>query len=121
MSLRETIVINHPLRINKFLQIIEIENGARGHPAQPGAFLVGDPELPFYAPEKRARHVFILGFNYAPLPVLLLHTFINHAELVPENTRIRWTAEQDLLWQGTIQDLHRIFRNVVSPGGQLEP
>jgi hypothetical protein len=105
MSVRENIEIFHPFDTKTYTEILKSEYGARDHPAQPGSFLIDDPELPFYEPKTLEDHVSILGFNYALLSNLLIQAIIDHQELVPDDVLIRWTQEQDLVMEKTAGEL----------------
>jgi hypothetical protein len=103
MTVRENIQIFHQLDIEKYLKLLEIEQGAKEHPAQPGCYLVDN--LPFYKPKKTDEYVNILGFNLVPLPSVLLDALVNHPEMIPDETTIVWTIEQDLFLQTTIGEM----------------
>jgi hypothetical protein len=105
MSIYENIRISYPFNAEKYLDNLKKELGAREHPAQADCFLIGNPELPFYKPRKHADYVSILGFNYAPLSVLLIQAIIDHTELVPDDVLICWTQEQDLILEKTVGEL----------------
>jgi len=92
--------------VEKFLEVLQREFGARPHPNEPGAYLVGQPPLPFHRPRIVKDHLSILSFNYWPLPISLIEALVNHPELVPESTKVLWAAEQDLIVEGTLRDLN---------------
>ena len=114
MSVRENIEASPPFDSKTYLDILKTEYGAKEHPEQPGSYLIGDPELPFYEPREFEDHVSVLGFNYALLSNLLIQAIIDHPELVPDETRIRWTQEQDLVMEKTAGELRHgdLFVNV---------
>jgi hypothetical protein len=110
MSIRETIQILHPLNIEAYLDVLRAEFGAQAHPRQAGAFQVDG--LPFYRPQagrasEAGEYVFVLGFNYLPLPGTLLRALAAHPELVPEGVQISWTQEQELLFEGSLAECLR--------------
>jgi len=107
MSIRENIQFFHRVDSNEYLRILVDEYGAQPHPIQQGAFLVDG--LPFYAPQQNDEHTFVLGFNMAPLPHTLIKAMISHPELVPENVLIRWTQEQDMVAEGTVEDFRQML------------
>ena len=107
MSVRENIQVFHQFSVEEYLDILKKEYGAREHPEQPGSYLIGDPELPFYEPREIDDHVSVLGFNYTLLSNLLIQAIIDHPELVPDETRIRWTQEQELIMEKTAGELRK--------------
>ncbi len=109
MSYRENLEVYHPLDVEKYLEVLKTEHGAIEHPAQRGSFLIGEPKLPFYKPQKTEDHAFILGFNWVPLSASLLKALVDHPELAPDETLIRWTEEQELIFEATLGDLRQRF------------
>jgi hypothetical protein len=107
MSVRENIQFFHRFDPGEYLRILAVEHGARAHPNQDGAFLVDG--LPFYTPQQFDEHTFILGFNMAPLSQILIQAVISHPELVPDQIFIRWTQEQDLIAEGTLEDFRQML------------
>ena len=105
MSIRENIQVFHHFDPDEYLRILIDEYGAECHPNQENAFMV--EELPFYAPQQSGEYNFILGFNMAPLPHVLIQALIDHPELVPDDTLICWTQEQDLIIESTLADLRQ--------------
>jgi len=105
MSLRENIELFHQLDIDKYLDVLKQDFGVRDHPSQTNSFLVGDPGLPFYKPRQAEDHISILGFNYVPLPSILLQAMVDHPELIPDGAFVRWTAEQELIMESYLGDL----------------
>ncbi len=97
MSYRECIQVFHPVEVQAYLKILRSDFGAAAHPNEPRAFLVGQPSLPFHRPRLINDHLSILSFNYWPLSVSLILAFVEHPELAPETTPVRWLAEQDLI------------------------
>lgn len=97
MSLRENIQIFHPVDIDRYLEILKTEYGAREHPQKDGAFLIN--ELPFYTPQLAEGYVFVLGFNMMALPHALLQALV---DLIPSETQVCWVAEQELIMEAEI-------------------
>jgi len=95
------------------VQIVEIlidEFGAIVHPNQVGAYML--ESLPFYSPRLVGDHISILSFNNVPLPDGLIEALIIHTELFPDNILIRWTQEQDLIFEARLGQLRgRIARD----------
>ena len=54
-----------------------------------------------------SEYVSILGFNLVPLPSILLDALANHPEIVPDETNVVWTIEQDLLLDTTVGEIRR--------------
>ena len=101
MTVRENIQIFQQFEIEKYLEILKTKYGAKKHPYQSGAFLVG--ELPFYEPKKNEHeYINILGFNLTPLPGALICALVGHSELAPDETKVVWTIEQELFLQATM-------------------
>ena len=111
MSIHENIQFFHHVNIGEYLDILRVEFDAKEHPAQQGAYLLEG--LPFYEPRQSEFYVHILGFNYAPLSSLLITALINHPELAPEDTFVQWTAEQELIVEGTIVELRSRFQKQI--------
>ncbi len=109
MSMRENIQFFHPLGIEEYLDILKKEYGARDHPLQMECFLVGDPELPFYKPQRQGDHVFVISFNHIPLSDLLVKALIDHPELAPDDMVIRWTLEQEIILEEKLGSLRKQF------------
>jgi len=108
MSLRENIQIFHQLDIENYLKLLQREYMAREHPIQTDCYLIDDPELPFYEPKQTDEYSFIIGFNYAPLSSLLIQVLIDHPNLIHPDTLVRWTSEQELLLENSIEELKRL-------------
>ena len=107
VGVRECIEVGHQVDIERYLTVLQEKHGARANPDQEGSYLIGEPERPFYAPEQFEGHTFISGFNYRPLSDELVIALIQHPELAPETTMIRWTQEQDLILRNTLGELRR--------------
>ena len=107
MSVRECIAISHPVDIEQYLKVLQTEFGAQVNPDEEGSYLIGDPPLPFYKPEHFEGHTYISGFNYRPLPEVLVIALAQHPELVPELTRVSWTTEQEGLFIGTLAEVRQ--------------
>lgn len=105
MSYREYLQIFHPLNIEAFLHVLTTEFGAWENPHEPESFVIDDPPLPFYKPKQLEKHVSILGFNKTPLSHLLIVALIDHPEIAPPATIVRWMAEQEIVTWGTLEDL----------------
>ena len=105
MSVRESLWVNYPVDVDRYLEILKTEYGARDHPQEADSFLMSDPPLPFYHPRLIDRRLAVTGFNYLPLPVELIHALILHPELAPLTALVSWTSEQDLIARGTLRRL----------------
>ncbi len=44
----------------------------------------------------------ILSFNNVPLPDSLIEALVDHPELFPDGILVRWTQEQDLIFEATL-------------------
>jgi|SRR5579859_396827 len=109
MSLIENIEVFCNVNVDQYLVVLLNEFGARPNPKQPGTFLIDDPPLPFYQPRQLDDRLSILGFNYAPLSSLLILALIDHPELAPADTIVRWSAEQEVVAQGSLVELAWLF------------
>jgi len=107
MGIRENIQIYHQVDIDRYVEVLKSDYGVEDHPDNPGTLLIND--LPFYTPQASSErdYVFILSFNYLPLPHVLTQALIEHPELAPSTTFVRWTAEQDLVVEGNLEELQR--------------
>ena len=114
MSLRENTQIYHPVNIERYLEILKTEYGAQEHPQKDGAFLIDG--LPFYMPQMAEGYVFVLGFNMMALPHALLRALIDYPELIPPETKVRWTAEQELVMEADME----VVRNQLAKSPWLE-
>lgn len=103
MSTRENIQFFHRFDVEVYLEILKSEQGTKEHPTQPGSYLVDG--LPFYKPAQTDKYVFVLGFNLVPLSSFLIEALANHPELVPDHVLIRWTIEQELLLDITMEQV----------------
>lgn len=103
MSVREVIRFFHHFDPDAYLAILAQEQGASTHPSQPNAFMVDD--LPFYKPTQAEEYVFVVGFNYVPLPAVLIEALANHPELVPDDVLVFWTIEQEALVEKTMGEV----------------
>ena len=103
MSIRENIQVFHPIPVIAYLDVLMDAYGLENHPQQPGAYLVDG--LPFYQPQQSEEYVFVLGFSMLPLSQVLIQVLVEHGELASEQTLIRWTQEQDLVAEGTLNEL----------------
>jgi hypothetical protein len=109
MSFVENIEVFGRIDVAQYLTVLQNEFGAQPNPHQNGTFLIDDPPLPFYQPRQFDNRLSILGFNYAPLSSLLILALIDHPELAPAETIVRWTAEQEVVAQGSLSELARLF------------
>ncbi len=57
--------------------------------------------LPFHAPRPASDHISILIFNNTPLLDAIIEILVDHREFFPDNILIRWTQEQDLIFEAT--------------------
>jgi len=112
MSIRENIQFFHQINPEKYLEVLREEHNAKVHPSQPGSLLI-DEAQPFYQPQQIEDHLSILGFNYTPLPEQLIQVIIEHPELAPDDTLIRWTQEQDLILETTLGELRKSARDEI--------
>jgi hypothetical protein len=108
MSIREIVEFYHLVDLEKYMGILRAEFGSHTHPAQEGSLLIDG--LPVYAPKWLQDQVSILGFNKLPLPDSVIQTLVDHPELAPDETLIRWTQEQDLRLECTLGMLRRKTR-----------
>jgi|SRR5579859_1141674 len=109
MSQLECIEVFAKVDIPHYLEVLQNEFGARPHPQEAESFLIDDPGIPFRRPRQFERHLSILGFNYAPLSSWLILALIDHPELAPPETIVRWTAEQEVVAQGALAELASLF------------
>ena len=100
MSVRENIQIFYPFDVNVYLGILKDEHGVSTHPTQPGCYII--EKSPFYEPKLIEDHVSVLGFNYVPLPEVMIQSLANHPELVADDVVVIWLIEQELLLDTTI-------------------
>jgi hypothetical protein len=108
MSIRENIQCFHHVDPNEYLRILIDEYGAQPHPHQPDAFLIKG--FTFYPPQHAEEYTFVLGFNMVPLSHTLIQALISHPELIMDNVLIRWTQEQDLVAEGTVEDFRQMLK-----------
>jgi hypothetical protein len=107
MSFYESLRVYHSLDVDNYLDLLRKNYGAQPHPQQPKSFLIGQPPLPFHKPTLREDYFCILSFNYWPLSIALIQALVDHPEFVPPTTRVLWTAEQDLIYEGKLKNLAR--------------
>ncbi len=103
MSVRENIELYGLQDAQPLVEVLASEFGAKEHPRQSNACILD--YRPFYTPRSAEDHIFILSFNNSPLPDSLVEALVDHAELFPDNIRIRWTQEQDLILEATLGQL----------------
>ena len=111
MSSRECIWVAYPVEVDKYLEVLQQEFGARPHPHEPNSYLVGNPSLPFYAPQLIDGQMAITGFNYVPLSLELVWALCLHPELAPPKAMVRWTHEQWLVTRGNLARMKRLLRD----------
>ncbi|MGA7193687.1 MAG: hypothetical protein WBW94_08660 [Anaerolineales bacterium] len=109
MSIRENIEIYPPLDLHQFLEVLKRDYGLVEHPSQAGALTIDG--LSFYSPRISGDHVSILGFNKAPIPDTVVQALVEHPELVPNDVVIRWTQEQELIFECTLGELRKLENN----------
>ena len=51
------------------------------------------------------EYIIIMDFNYVPLSSLLIQALIDRPELIPQDTLVRWTAEQEIIMEKTIREM----------------
>ncbi len=100
MSVKENIQFFHKFNTDVYLILLQKEQGATKHPFEPSAYIVEN--MPFYQPRQIEEYVSVLGFNYFPLSSALITVLATHPEIVPNEVIVCWTAEQDLIWKGTM-------------------
>lgn len=100
MSVKENIQFFHQFNTEAYLILLQEEQGATQHPSEPNAYIIDN--TPFYQPRQIEDHVSVLGFNYFPLSSALITVLATHPELIPNEVIVCWTAEQDLIWKGTM-------------------
>lgn len=105
MSVKENIQFFHQFNTEAYLILLQEEQGATQHPEEPGAYIIQN--MPFYKPRQIEDHISVLGFNYFALPSVLITALANHPELVPNEVIVCWTAEQDLIWKGTMEKVRK--------------
>src|SRR5688572_15208434 len=103
MSVRENIQFFYQFDIEAYLEILKTKYGATDYPKQSHCYLAEG--LPFYKPKWIEDHVSILGFNYAPLSILLIEALTEHPELVPDEVSVVWTIEQELILATTMSQI----------------
>ena len=113
MSVRENIEIFHPLNIDEYLSVLEKDFNAQAHPSQSESFLIGKEGLPFYKPKQNDDHLSVLGFNGVPLSDDLIQALIEHPEIIPDETIVRWTQEQELIVETTIGELRKLAKKPI--------
>ncbi len=105
MSVKENIQFFYRFNIEAYLILLQEEQCAIQHPSEPGAYIVEN--MPFYQPKQIENHVSVLGFNYFPLSSALITVLATHPEIVPDEVLVCWTAEQDLIWKGTMRKVRK--------------
>ena len=103
MSVRENIQIFHKIDLDAYSEALRAAFGASKHPTQLGCYLIDN--LPYYKPRWIEDHISVLGFNYLPLPGVLIEALASLSELLPDEVLIRWTIEQELLFETTMGEV----------------
>ena len=109
MSFLESIEVFCDVDVARYVSVLQYEFGARPNPHQANTFLIDDPPIPFYKPRQFDNHLSVIGFNHAPLSSLLILALIDHPELAPPETIVRWSADQEVVAQGSLAELARLF------------
>ncbi len=103
MSVKENIELYGLQNSAQYVEVLSGEFGATQHPNQENAYVL--EHQPFYAPRPVEDHISILSFNNTPLPDSLIEALVDHPELFPDDVLVRWTQEQDLLFEATLGEL----------------
>jgi hypothetical protein len=103
MSVRENIELYGLQDTRRLAEVLRSEFGAIEHPRQENAYILEN--LPLYSPRVIDDHISILSFNNKPLPDSLVEALVKHSELFPDDVLIRWTQEQDLIFEATLGEL----------------
>ncbi len=109
MSVRENIELYGLEDAEQYVEVLSSEFGAARHPHQDDAYIL--EQQPFYAPRPVDDHISILSFNNRPLPDSLIQALVRHPETFPDDILIRWTQEQELLFEATLGQLRGIKSN----------
>lgn len=107
MSIRQTLQVYHPVDVAQYLDVLLNNYGAMENPYQPNSFLIDNPPLPFYLPQRIEDRLAIVSFSYLPLSAKLVRALHEHTELAPPHTKIAWLEEQDVMVTGTVESLGR--------------
>ena len=103
MSVRENIELYGLPDEEEYVKVLTSEFGAAKHPNQADSYMLEG--LPFHAPRPADDHLSILSFNNAPLLDSLIEALVDHHELFPDDILVRWTQEQDLIFEATLGQL----------------
>ncbi len=103
MSVRENVELYGLRNTEKLDEVLESDYATLKHPSQENAYTLEN--LPFYPPRLIDDHVSILSFNNLPLPDSLIEALVDHTELFPDDILVRWTQEQDLIFEATLGEL----------------
>jgi len=101
--MRENIELYGLQSTEQLAEVLSSEFGATKHPNQADAYVV--ESCPFYAPGLADDHISILSFNNTPLPDSLNEALVDHRELFPDDILVRWTQEQDLIFEAKLGQL----------------
>jgi len=102
VSLRENIQLFYHIDINEYLEALRKKHGLEGHPSKDGLYLLDDHPFSFHRPQWNEDHLFILGTNLTPLSPTLVQVLVENPEFVPPETRVVWTQEQEIVFEGTL-------------------
>ncbi len=100
MSVRENSELHGLKNAEKLTEVLSDEIGAVKHPNQENALILQDG--PLYTLRLAGDHISILSFNNLPLPHSLIEMLVDHPELFPDDTLIRWTEEQAVILEATL-------------------
>ena len=109
MSVRENIELYGLTDEEQYVEILIREFGAAKHSIQEDTYMLEG--LPFYTPRLADDHLLILSFNNVPLPDSLVEALVSHPELFADDVIVRWTQEQDLRFEATLEQLRGRLAN----------
>jgi len=108
MSVRENIELYGLSDEEQCVEILLNEFGAVKHPNQADACIL--KSVPFYVPRLAEDHISVLSFNNTALPDSLVEALVDHPNLFPDDILIRWTQEQELIFEATLGELRGKIR-----------
>ena len=103
MSVRENIELYGLPDKEQYIEILTSEFGAARHPSQDDAYIL--ESLPSHPPGLADDHISVLSFNNVPLPDALKEASAEQAELLSDDILVRWTHQQDLLFEAILGQL----------------
>ncbi len=103
MSVRENIELYGLQNSAEYVDILSGEFGANKHLNQENAYVV--ERHSFYAPRPVEDHFSILSFNNLPLSDCPIEALADHPKLFPDGILVRWTQEQELIFEATLGQL----------------